>query len=147
MGRVRKLHKIGIIFKLLIGVATRRRATRFFVVPLFLMVFGSQGYYPREGRRRPIRCPAPIYTQGVFEKMASNPRLRKLKALERQLRAALKECESKELAALAKQYRETIREIEEIEGVTDDGDEIAEILAGRQADGKPGAVRKNRSSV
>ena len=79
--------------------------------------------------------------------MASNPRLRKLKALERQLRAALKECESKELAALAKQYRETIREIEEIEGVTDDGDEIAEILAGRQADGKPGAVRKNRSSV
>ena len=58
--------------------------------------------------------------------MAGNPRLRKLKALERQLRAALKGCDAKELAALARQYRE-------------------KILAGREADGKPGAVRKNRS--
>lgn len=46
---------------------------------------------------------------------------------------------------MAKQYRETIREIEEIEGVSADGDEISEILTNREADGKPGAVRKNRA--
>lgn len=53
--------------------------------------------------------------------------------------------EKDNVSQLARQYRETIREIEEIEGVKDDGDEIAEILAGRAADGKPGAVRKDRS--
>lgn len=74
-------------------------------------------------------------------------RLEKLKDLESELRALMKKANSRTYASLAKQYRETIREIEEIEGVTDDGDEIAEILAGREADGKPGAVRKNRTSV
>ena len=74
-------------------------------------------------------------------------RLEKLKDLESELRMLMKKANSRTYASLAKQYRETIREIEEIEGVTDDGDEIAEILAGREADGKPGAVRKNRSSV
>lgn len=54
---------------------------------------------------------------------------------------------ARDLAGLAKQYRETLREIEELEGGTDDGDEIASILAGRAADGKPGAVRKDRSGV
>lgn len=45
------------------------------------------------------------------------------------------------VSSLARQYRETVREIEEIEGVSSDGDEIAEILTKRDADGKPGAVR------
>lgn len=72
-------------------------------------------------------------------------RLEKLKDLESELRMLMKKANSRTYASLAKQYRETIREIEEIEGVEDDGDEIAEILAGRAADGKPGAVRKNRS--
>lgn len=54
---------------------------------------------------------------------------------------------SRDLASLAKQYRETIREIEEIEGAHNDGDEISAILAGRAADGKSGAVRKNRTQV
>lgn len=49
------------------------------------------------------------------------------------------------IAQLARQYRETIREIEEIEGADDRGDQIKEILEGRKADGKPGAVRQNRS--
>lgn len=75
-------------------------------------------------------------------------RLEQLKTLVSILAKQIDGCDSlRDLASLSKQYRETIREIEEIEGVTDDGDEIAEILAGRQADGKPGAVRKNRSSV
>lgn len=53
--------------------------------------------------------------------------------------------EKDNVSQLAKQYRETIREIEEIEGVTDDGDQIAEILSEREADGKSGAVRKSRT--
>lgn len=72
-------------------------------------------------------------------------RLEKLKDLEQDLLSLMKKANSRTYASLAKQYRETIREIEEIEGVVDDGDEIAEILAGREADGKPGAVRKDRS--
>ncbi|MGJ1042664.1 hypothetical protein ACR77V_12565 [Staphylococcus epidermidis] len=51
---------------------------------------------------------------------------------------------ARDLAQLSKQYRETLREIEEIEGVTED-DEISDILSERAAAGKPGAVRKNRS--
>ena len=47
----------------------------------------------------------------------------------------------KVLPQLAKQYRETIREIAEIKGTEDDDDEIAEILTARRADGKPDAVR------
>ena len=50
-------------------------------------------------------------------------------------------------AQLAKQYRETIGEIAEIEGYEDNNDELSEILNGRKADGKPGAVRKNRSDL
>ena len=46
---------------------------------------------------------------------------------------------------LAKQYRETVREIEEIEGAANSEDEICEILGERAADGKSGAVRKSRT--
>ncbi len=42
---------------------------------------------------------------------------------------------------LTKQYRETIKEIEEIRGTVDDDDEINQILSARAADGKSGAVR------
>lgn len=42
---------------------------------------------------------------------------------------------------LSKQYRETIKEIEEIRGVDKEDDEIGEILTARKADGKPDAVR------
>ena len=75
-------------------------------------------------------------------------RLKKLKALERQLGKVLKSCgDEKAIAAIARQYRETIREIEEIEGTADDGDEIAKIMQERGDSGKPGAVRKDRSEV
>jgi len=43
---------------------------------------------------------------------------------------------------LAKQYRETIKEIEEIEGGTELDDEIGEILSNH---GESDTVRKNRS--
>lgn len=70
-------------------------------------------------------------------------RLDKLKALEACLEVAIAECESdpRTLAQLARQYRETLKEIEEIEGVTGDNDEIGEILKQREIDGKSGAVR------
>ena len=43
-------------------------------------------------------------------------RLEKLKELEIQLALAMRECQNKELAAIARQYRETLKDIEEIEG-------------------------------
>ena len=71
-----------------------------------------------------------------------------MKKLRDTLACAIDGCESmRDLAALARQYRETLKEIEEIEGTNSNGDEISEILAQRQSDGKPGAVRKNRAAV
>ena len=68
-------------------------------------------------------------------------RLEKLRQLERELRTALDEADPRSIASIARQYRETIREIEEIEGATDDGDEIAQILSDVDADGNARAVR------
>ena len=73
-------------------------------------------------------------------------RLGKLKNLETDLLELMKKANARTYAALAKQYRDTIREIEDIEGV-DGTDEIAEILERRNASGKSGAVRKNRTKV
>lgn len=54
---------------------------------------------------------------------------------------------ARDLAQLSRQYRETLKEIEDIEGDIKDNDEIGELLAERAADGKPGAVRKDRTGV
>ena len=77
---------------------------------------------------------------------AKGTRLEQLKQLARILASGIDTCKDcRALPALTKQYRETIREIEEIEGVKDDGDEISKILEKREADGKSGAVRKSRA--
>ena len=68
-------------------------------------------------------------------------RLEKLKELEAQLAAALAVAETKEVASLARQYRETLKEIAEIEGAEQNDDDISEILSERAAAGKSGAVR------
>ena len=68
-------------------------------------------------------------------------RLEKLKALESDLMDQMKTADSKSYAALAKQYRETLKEIDDLESTGDSDDEIGEILAERKADGKSGAVR------
>ena len=79
---------------------------------------------------------------------ARGTRLEQLKTLARVLAVNIDSCKDvKTLPQLAKQYRETIREIEEIEGAADDTDEISEILAQRESDGKPGAVRTHRTAV
>lgn len=75
-------------------------------------------------------------------------RLSRLKDLRDVLESAIFECESKrDLAALSRQYRETIKEIEELEGAEPTNDGIAEILAARKADGHTTAIRKNRAAV
>ena len=73
---------------------------------------------------------------------ARGTRLEQLKQLAKVLASGIDECKDcRALPQLTKQYRETIREIEEIEGAKDDGDEVSKILAQREQDGKPGAVR------
>ena len=73
----------------------------------------------------------------VFEES----RLTKLKALEAGLLMRMETCESREYAALARQYRETLKEIEDIEGAETTDDDIAAIISEREAAGKAGAVR------
>ena len=68
-------------------------------------------------------------------------RLEKLKELEVMLAISLEECQPKEMAALARQYRETLKDIEEIEGAEANDDDIAAIISEREAAGKAGAVR------
>lgn len=74
-------------------------------------------------------------------------RLEKLKELEAKLYVVMESADDRSMASLARQYRETIREIEEIEGAEDNGDEITKILSGREAAGKSKAVRKSRAAV
>lgn len=68
-------------------------------------------------------------------------RLEKLRELEADLKTLMSKANSRTFASLAKQYRETIKEIEEIEGTDGNEDEIEALLSRREADGKPGAVR------
>ena len=73
--------------------------------------------------------------------MSGNSRLDRLIRLRDTLERAIDECESKrDLAALSRQYRETMKEIEEIEGAETDGDEITELLSSRESARKPGSV-------
>ena len=72
-------------------------------------------------------------------------RLTKLKELENKLASALDECEGDKVAPIAKQYRETLREIEELEGQKGNNNDIADILRKRQVNGLPGAIRQNKS--
>lgn len=72
-------------------------------------------------------------------------RLTKLKDLEARLKVALDECEDEKIAPLAKQYRETLREIYELEDSKGNTNDIADILRKRQVNGLPGSVRKSKS--
>ena len=73
-------------------------------------------------------------------------RLEQLKSLAEVLAAGIDSCDDpRALPQLARQYRDTVREIEDIEGVSDDGDEVGEILARRKADGVTRAQRQSRT--
>lgn len=83
----------------------------------------------------------------MYEANQNCDRLGKLKAVAELLAKEMDKVKySKDLPPLTKQYRETIREIEEIEGADSGEDEIEKLLSGR-ADGMPGAVRQDRSKV
>lgn len=78
----------------------------------------------------------------MVEVTRSGTRLEQLKQLALELAAQIDSPDDKHsMAQLARQYRETIREIEEIEGRNEDGDDIDAIIDSRSAAGKPGAVR------
>ena len=99
--------------------------------------------------------PALIYAQGIYDQVevrivltekTNDSRLEQLKELLEILADAIDQKPgARDLAQLSKQYRETVKEIEDIQGAGDDDDEIGEILGGRASAGKPGAVRKDRS--
>lgn len=78
---------------------------------------------------------------------ASGSRLEQLENLAKVLAKQIDQCIDntddgpKLMPQLSKQYRETIKEIEEIRGVDKEDDEIGEILSARKADGKPDAIR------
>lgn len=78
---------------------------------------------------------------------AKGTRLEQLKTLAKILAEQIDKCSKdyvdgpKLMPQLSRQYRETIKEIEEIEGADRNDDEIGEILSTRKADGKPNAVR------
>lgn len=78
----------------------------------------------------------------------SGTRLEQLEALAFLLAAQLDKLdETMNITQLAKQYRETIKEIEDIKGAPEADDEISEILSNRKDKGKSGTVRKNRTKV
>lgn len=60
-------------------------------------------------------------------------RLEKLHELEEQLYDLMQTANSRSYALLAKQYRDTLREIDEIEGGENDEDEVAIILRKRKS--------------
>lgn len=72
-------------------------------------------------------------------------RLQKLKELEIILKNGLDECDTDKLPSMARQYREVLKEIDEIEGLKGNNDDISDILQRRKTDGLPGAVRKSSS--
>ena len=78
---------------------------------------------------------------GMIE-ITNGTRLEQLKELLRILADEIDERPgARDLAQLSRQYRETLKEIEEIEGAQQNDDDISEILSERVAAGKSGAVR------
>lgn len=84
-------------------------------------------------------------TKKMLSVAKKGKRLDQLKNLSLLLAKQIDKCDEEDdpklIPQLTKQYRETIREIEEIEGIGNDDDEIGEILSARKADGKSDAVR------
>lgn len=84
---------------------------------------------------------------GTVKDGARKTRLDKLRELEADLYILMQKANSRSIAPLAKQYRDTIREIDEIENAVTEDDEIEEIIQRRVYNGDAGAVRKDRSKV
>ena len=75
-------------------------------------------------------------------------RLETLKALRQKVAEAIDKSKSgRDIAALSRQLQIIMIEIEDIKENDTSNDEIRRILAEREANGKPGAVRQNRSAL
>lgn len=84
----------------------------------------------------------------MLSEIISESRLEQLKTLLEILADEIdKRPGSRDLSQLARQYRETLKEIEEIEGMNRGDDEIEEIISGREADGESRAVRPDRTRI
>ena len=78
----------------------------------------------------------------TMKKVIQKDRLTQLRELLKVLAEAIDEKPgARDLAQLSRQYRETLKEIEEIKGTEDNNDDISEILSERETNGKAGAVR------
>lgn len=74
-----------------------------------------------------------------LSEMENLDRLTQLCALRDVLASAIDTCESmRDLSSLARQYRETVREIDILEGGENDGDEIASIILRHRKSGANG---------
>lgn len=84
----------------------------------------------------------------TMQEVTGESRLEQLKNL---LEIIAKEIDAspgaRDMASLAKQYREIAKEIEDIEGADGNEDEIAQLLNEREVSGKPRAVRSDKSKV
>ena len=81
-------------------------------------------------------------TRSIVRATKKGTRLDQLQLLANRLATEIEKCDDPRLMPqLAKQYRETVKELEEAKGAGQDEDEIGEILAQREVDGRPGAVR------
>ena len=76
---------------------------------------------------------------------ANGTHIEQLKALAKLLAEKLDDPMEQNTAQLAKQYRETINDIAELEGYDDIDDELSRIISDREADGKSGAINSDSS--
>ncbi len=84
----------------------------------------------------------------IYTRTKNDTRYDRLIELRNTLETAIGEFESmRDLAALSRQYRETLKEIDELEGAEPTNDGIAEILTARKADGITATVRKDSSEL
>ena len=74
--------------------------------------------------------------EDIYTHEQNDTRYERLIELRNTLEMAINSCDSmRDLAALSRQYRETLKEIDELEGAEPTDDGIAEILTARKADG------------
>lgn len=74
--------------------------------------------------------------RSLADAASGGDQLSQLRTLASLLAAAIDAAESREVPGLARQYRDTLRDIRELEGGEDDGDEVNEVVL-RLRSGEP----------
>ena len=116
--------------------------------PIHTRGVATKSFYTHEILVRVSNAMRKSTTRQAMKKIVNGRRLEQLKGLLTILADEIDQRPgARDMAQLARQYCEILKEIEEIEGMTDDGDEISEILTQREHNGESGAVRKNRTKL